>query len=199
LLLPILIVVAMLVGLVMLRRWLFREEATPAPIPLPTHPADKPAPAPRPAPPAPAGTGAAGNEGISLAPARLYPRRPLNDTQMQVFSQLLKALPGYVVLPKISYNHFLEARDGSASENTSLHNRSARHTADFLVCDKKLRVLLVCQIDDGTHLPARIAERDKMLQKTGLRLLRWKVSQPPDPQALLSAVRKLEALHNPAS
>lgn len=113
---------------------------------------------------------------------------------MSVFGHLLRALPGYVVLPKITYDHFLEARDGSPSENTSLQNRAARQLADFVICDKKLRVLLVCQIEDGTHLPARMQERQKMLDKTGLRMLRWQIEQPPDPSKLLKTVQTLEKL-----
>lgn len=147
---------------------------------------------PRRSPPSP-GNGA-GDTGVSLTPARLYPAPLLQPAHKTIFSRLLKALPGYVVLPAIPYDQFLEARDGTASENTSLQNRAAQQRADFVVCDKKLNVLLVCQVEDGTHLPARILEREKMLQRAGLRLLRWKIDQPPDPARLLNTVQTLEKL-----
>lgn len=187
-----LLIAGLFVGLAMLKRRMFGEASTPAPIPTPDLAAVKAATPP--AAPASEPAGAANAGDLSLSPARLYPRRTLNDTQMSVFSRLLKALPGYVVLPKITYDHFLEARDGSPSENTSLQNRAAAHLADFLVCDRKLHALLVCQLEDGTQVPARIQEREKMLQRSGLRLLRWKVDQPPDAAALLNMVQTLEKM-----
>lgn len=194
LLLPVLLIAAVFIGLVMLRRRLFEGEKSQAPIPIPDLDVARAA-APKvvsATPPAAApGRAVAAPERPSLTPARLYPRRALSDIEMSVFSRLLKALPGYVVLPKMTYDHFLEAKDGSPSENTSLQNRAAGHLADFLVCDKKLYVLLVCQIEDGTQVPARIQERERMLQKAGLRLLRWNVAQPPDPAKVLNMVQTL--------
>lgn len=218
LLLPILLIIGMFAGLVILKRRLFDDEPTQAPIPIPdihtrsnsardAAPAPRPVPRPVPTPAAPprepsvpvVGTPAASNSaedtGVSLTPARLYPVPLLQPAHKTIFSRLLKALPGYVVLPAIAYDQFLEARDGTASENTSLQNRAGQQRADFVVCDKKLNVLLVCQIEDGTHLPARILEREKMLQRAGLRLLRWKIDQPPDPARLLNTVQTLEKLN----
>lgn len=208
LLLPVLLIAGLFMGLRILKGRLFDEsEPPPAPIPIPdpavanaqakvqatrkTTGQVSAAPAPA-VLKSPAAAPEAGE--ISLSPARLYPRRTLSDLQMSVFSRLIKALPGYVVLPKITYDHFLEARDGSPSENTSLQKRAAGHLADFLVCDRKLHVLLVCQIEDGTQVPARIQEREKMLQKSGLRLLRWNVEQPPDPAAILNMVQALQKM-----
>jgi hypothetical protein len=199
LLLPVLLIAALFAGVVMLRRRLFEDEKSQAPIPIPDLGVAKAA-TPKVASVVPPAAGpesaAAVPEQPSLTPSRLYPRRALTDVEMSVFSRLLKALPGYVVLPKITYDHFLEARDGSLSENTSLRNRAAGHLADFLVCDKKLYVLLVCQIEDGTQIPARIQEREKMLQKSGLRLLRWNVAQPPDPATLLNTVETLTRMRD---
>jgi hypothetical protein len=131
---------------------------------------------------------------VSLSPARLYPTPVLQRDYKAMYSHLLKALPGYVVLPGLHYDEFLEARDGTPSENTSLQNRAGRQRADFVICDRKLRVLLVCQVDDGSEVPARIQEREKMLQKAGLRLLRWNTEQPPDADKLLNTVRTLERM-----
>lgn len=218
LLLPILLIIGMFAGLVILKRRLFDDEPSQAPLPIPDmqsggssarNAASAPRAAPRPVPipaaplrepPAPAADAADGSTGaedtvLSLTPARLYPVPLLPPAHKTIFSRLLKALPGYVVLPSIAYDQFLEARDGTASENTSLQNRAGQQRADLLVCDKKLNVLLVCQIEDGTHLPARIQEREKMLQRAGLRLLRWKIDQPPDPARLLNTVQTLEKLN----
>lgn len=198
LLLPIVLIVGLIFGLVLLRRHLFSEQSTPAPIPIPEPRVDGSGKTEQPEATAPSpieyGAAAPGDNELSLSPARLYPRRLMTSDQRAVFSRLLKSLPGYVVLPKITYDHFLEARDGSASENTSLQNRAAQHPADFVICDRRLNVLLVCQVEDGTHVPARIQERERMLQKAGLRLLRWNVEQPPDPATLLNMVRTLERM-----
>jgi len=154
--------------------------------------ADAPAP---PAAPAAVSKPQPGADAPSLSPARLYPTPVLSSTHKRVFSRLLQALPGYAVLPLITYDRFLEAHDGTPSENTSLHNRAGQQLADFVICDRKLNVLLVCQVEDGTHLPARTQEREKMLQKAGLRLLRWNVDQPPDAAKLLNTVQTLERLN----
>lgn len=194
LLLPIVLIIGLFVGVALLKRRLFDEDETPPPIPIPDAMVSKTgAPEFMPYTQSNHGGGPEGSE-PTLSPARLYARPPLDAPQMSVFGHLLRALPGYVVLPKITYDHFLEARDGSPSENTSLQNRAARQLADFVICDKKLRVLLVCQIKDGTHLPARMQERQKMLDKTGLRMLRWQIEQPPDPSKLLKTVQTLEKL-----
>lgn len=194
LLLPVLLIIGLIIGLVILKRRLFDEDKAPVPIPLPVQQAMiSKTGAPEHAPSREPQVGS-GDEGLSLSPARLYSRALLHPQQTAVFARLLKALPGYVVLPKITYDHFLEARDGTVSENTSLQNRAAQQLADFVICDKKLRVLLVCQIEDGTHLPARVQERQKMLEKAGLRLLRWNLNQPPDPGKLLRTIQTLETM-----
>jgi len=187
---PVLLIIGLFAGLALLKRHLFNDEQPP-PIPVPDVRGEETAPAPlRPTVP----TAGAGDNGTNLSPARLYHRPPLDAAHANVFAHLLKSLPGYVVLPKITYDHFMEARDGSPSENTSLQNRAGQQLADFVVCDKKLRVLLVCQVEDGTHLPARTEERRKMLEKAGLRLLRWNTGQPPAPAKLLKTVQTLERL-----
>lgn len=222
LLLPLLLIIALFAGLVILKRRMFDDEPTQAPIPIPdiatgvqgagqTRTAPTPAagsrqgPGPRPVPAAPLRTAPAyagmpaadaGGDanGISLSPARLYPEPVLRSAHRAIFSRLIKALPGYVVLPRIAYDQFLEARDGTPSENTSLQTRAGQQLADFVVCDRKLNPLLVCQVEDGTVLPARIQEREKMLQRAGLRLLRWNADTPPDPAKLLNTVQTLEKL-----
>jgi hypothetical protein len=217
LLLPALLIVGMFAGLVILKRRLFSDEPDPAPIPIPeinsagtagTEPTAKtpapsspapvsaPTPVPAPAPAPNTGRAAAADPGVSMTPSRLYPRRLLEAEHKRIYSLLLKALPGYVILPRITYDQFLEARDGTPSENTSLQNRAAQQLADFVVCDRKLNVLLVCQVEDGSLLPARIQEREKMLQKAGLRLLRWKVDAPPDASGLRNTIQTLEKLRS---
>lgn len=217
LLLPVLLIIGLFAGLVVLKRRLFDDGPEQAPIPFPDpagkdtgarmtpvapgSPAEPATKSSRPAVPAgmpvasPAASTAGELAGVSLTPARLYPKRVLPPVHKAIFSRLLKALPGYVVLPGIAYDRFLEARDGTSSENTSLQNRAGQQLADFVVCDRKLNVLLVCQVEDGTVLPARIQEREKMLQRAGLRLLRWNVDAPPDPGKLLSTVQTLEKLN----
>lgn len=220
LLLPLLLIIALFAGLVILKRRMFDDEPTQAPIPIPDIAAGvqdsgqmraTPAPAagsgarPTPVPaaplrpaPAPAGMPAANTggdtNGVSLSPARLYPEPVLRSAHRTIFSRLIKALPGYVVLPRIAYDQFLEARDGTPSENTSLQTRAGQQLADFVICDRKLNPLLVCQVEDGSVLPARILEREKMLQRAGLRLLRWNADTPPDPAKLLNTVQTLEKL-----
>lgn len=218
LLLPILLIIALFAGLVILKRRMFDDEPTQAPIPIPdiatgvqasgqtpATPAPGSGLGPTPVPTAPirpapvsagmpaANTGGDAN-GVSLSPARLYPEPVLRSAHRAIFSRLIKALPGYVVLPRIAYDQFLEARDGTPSENTSLQTRAGQQLADFVVCDRKLNPLLVCQVEDGTVLPARIQEREKMLQRAGLRLLRWNADTPPDPAKLLNTVQTLEKL-----
>lgn len=218
LLLPILLIIALFAGLVILKRRMFDDEPSQAPIPIPDiatgvqgsgqtpatpAPGSGPRPTPVPAPPlrpAPASAGmpaantGGDTNGVSLSPARLYPEPVLRSAHRAIFSRLIKALPGYVVLPRIAYDQFLEARDGTPSENTSLQTRAGQQLADFVVCDRKLNPLLVCQVDDGSVLPARIQEREKMLQRAGLRLLRWNADTPPDPAKLLNTVQTLEKL-----
>lgn len=210
LLLPILLIIGLFAALVILKRRLFSDQPTQAPIPFPDiavkdgaarQSAPNPAPVPavnagppvRPVDVTPAPAEVESSE-VSLTPARLYPGPVLPSAKKAIFSRLSQSLPDYVVLPGISYDQFLEARDGTPSENTSLQNRAGQQRADFVICDKKLNVLLVCQLEDGTVLPARIREREKMLNKAGIRLLRWNIDQPPDPTKLLNTVQTLEKL-----
>lgn len=215
LLLPVLLIIGLFAALVVLKRRLFSDGPTQAPIPIPdiavkdtirepasAAPPVNNGPPARPVDTTPGPADSKTNE-VSLTPARLYPGPVLLPAKKAVFSRLLQSLPGYVVLPGITYDQFLEARDGTPSENTSLQNRAAQQRADFVICDKKLNVLLVCQLEDGTVQPARIQEREKMLNKAGIRLLRWKTDRPPDPAKLLNTVQTLEKLKaqagNPAS
>lgn len=95
---------------------------------------------------------------------------PLTKHEQAMFFRLQEALPNLVVLSQVSFGALLKAR-ARATRNTFDRKR-----ADFVICDRSLKVVAVIELDDSSHegREKEDADRDALLTQAGYRVLRYK-------------------------
>lgn len=104
----------------------------------------------------------------------------LTENEKEFFSRLVEALPKHHVFPQVSLGALLQASAGNRKEHFRIRATFSQKIADFVICDRDLKVVAVVELDDRTHNPANDAKRDAMLNEAGYRTIRWHSRRKPD-------------------
>lgn len=103
-------------------------------------------------------------------------RRPLSTTEQAMYWRLLKALPDYVVLPKVALNRCIGIK-GPAFDILS------RESLDFVVCNKAMRIIAAIELEYANEASESRRNANKMkedaLEIVGIQLLQWPASPLP--------------------
>jgi len=111
--------------------------------------------------------------------AKIHPKRPISAPEKILFYRLKKALPGMEILPQVAFNRFLYTKGGTNRENHSKFLTFSQKSIDFLVCDSSFFIKAAIELDDSSHTPEKDAKKNKILQESGIRLIRWHVKSIP--------------------
>lgn len=106
----------------------------------------------------------------------------LRPTEQRLFLLLVKALPEHYVFGQVAYSQILEATGGSYKENFRLMGTMKQKVADFIVFGSGFNMVAVIELDDPTHdsKKDRDAKRDEVINRAGLKTVRWDVRDMPD-------------------
>lgn len=111
-----------------------------------------------------------------------FAKRPLSDTEKDLYKHLVKALPGHIVLAQVRLSQLLGVRKGHSLQEW--YGRIAALSADFVVCAQDGAVLAVIGLDNSEG--GRNSRRDsdaitaKALAAANIRFLRWAAWNLPD-------------------
>lgn len=122
-----------------------------------------------------------------------YQRVPiLTGNEREFFSRLRQALPGRVVLVQVSLAALIQPTATRGSKRHLMDfRRISQKRADFVVCDTKMNVLAVVELDDRTHNYAQDAIRDSYLASAGIRTIRYESKNKPSKEAIAAQFASL--------
>lgn len=113
---------------------------------------------------------------------------PLTDPEQTLYFRLLEAFPDYVVLAQVNLSSFIEVQGVDAKQRTTWRNRIDRKSVDYLICAKDFSILAAIELDDATHDRAKRkqqdADKDRALTAAGVKIVRWKVKNLPNVDAI---------------
>ncbi len=93
----------------------------------------------------------------------------LTKRELQFFAVLEQALPRAYIFPQVSFSAILTTK--------GFYTRSQfnRKIADFVVCDERMNIVAVIELDDSSHRgrEQQDAVRDAMLNEAGYPVLRY--------------------------
>ena len=114
-------------------------------------------------------------------------KRPLTDPEQTLYFRLLEAFPDHVVLAQVNLSSFLQVRGGKDGRQ-GWFNRISKKSVDYLICAKDFSILAAIELDDATHDRAKRkqqdADKDRALSAAGIKLVRWKVKNLPNIDAI---------------
>ena len=121
----------------------------------------------------------------SSANRAVLPRTPLTPREQAMYFRLQDAFPEHFVLAQVAFSAILRTRD-RATRNTF-----SQKVADFVLCSRGFQVLCVMELDDASHKGKETAdaERDALLGRAGIKVLRFK--HIPEQFELADAIAKL--------
>jgi hypothetical protein len=117
-------------------------------------------------------------------------RKPLSEPEQVLFWRLREAVPECVVLSQVSFSRFIEPVGAHGGARQGLFNRISRKTVDFLVCLPDFSLVAAVELDDRTHLLAKDAMRDAILESAGIPMLRVNVRDLPTVEVLRAMFTK---------
>lgn len=99
---------------------------------------------------------------------RWSPKPLLTKNEQEFFKRMLTALPDHHVFPQVAFRAILQPTASSSSKAYSRQSGriGAKH-CDFLVCNDKLEVIAIVELDDRTHVAEKDAARDAMTASAG--------------------------------
>lgn len=117
-----------------------------------------------------------------------YAARPaLTEAELELHARLIKALPGYLTLAQVGYEHFIEVTGGHKDEQASRREPLRRASANFLVCRRDGNPVAVVTLESGAG--RQDAAGAAILREAGLPLVRWRASNLPDEDVIRARIR----------
>lgn len=115
-------------------------------------------------------------------------RRLMSPNEEEFFGRLVDALPECFVFPQVSMIALIEAASPDKRIAHRDRLRVAQQRVDYVICNKKLAVVMVVELDDRTHSAAKDQLRDQRLKQAGIRTVRFQSKNKPDVVALRAAI-----------
>lgn len=116
----------------------------------------------------------------------LYKSKPLmTDNEKEFYGRLVEALPDHHIFSQVALGALLQPNvKGNNRKYYSVRGTFAQKIADYVVCDKDMKVLAVVELDDKTHNNEKDGKRDSMLEQAGYKVVRWHSKKKPTTQQI---------------
>lgn len=136
-------------------------------------------------------------------------KRFLTENEARVLKLLETALPNHRVMAQVAMGALLKPKGGGGKSTQATRNRFAQKIVDFVVVTRDTaEVVVLVELDDRTHRPAKDAGRDAMTSSAGYRTIRIPSRPRPTMESVRAAVAPvchssvpgpLEIVRGPAS
>lgn len=113
-----------------------------------------------------------------------YSSKPLmTGNEIEFFGRLARALPEYHVFPQVALGAIV---NGHINGQSTFQSRSffSQKIADYVVCDRKMKVIAIIELDDKTHDVEKDQKRDLMLHYAGYKIIRWHSTRKPSTEQI---------------
>lgn len=116
-------------------------------------------------------------------------KKLLTGNELEFYIRLRRALPGSIIMAQVSMGALLEvsARIKDQRTRLSLRSKFSQKIIDFVVCDSKMNVLVLIELDDKTHRSDLDAARDKITADAGYKTLRFQSKSKPTEEEIKAA------------
>lgn len=120
----------------------------------------------------------------------------LNRPEQVLYSRLIRAFPGHIVLARVALSRLLAAdRPEAGAGMRGLAGRPKHAIADFVILSADFVAVAAVELDDRANASAAQRERDRrmdaILQTAGIKVLRLPVQDIPGEAALKALVAAL--------
>lgn len=115
----------------------------------------------------------------------------LTGNELEFLGRLERALPELRILPQVSMAAMIEP----TTRNSKLWQKHFWHVSqkrvDFTVCNRRMQVIALIELDDAMHDVSRDRERDRCTASAGITTLRFQSKHKPSVQEIRSQVLAL--------
>lgn len=111
-----------------------------------------------------------------------YKQKPiLTPNEFEFFGRLVQALPDYHIFPQVALGALLQPTVNPSDKKGyyKIRGTFAQKIADFVVCNKELKVIAIIELDDKTHNQDKDGKRDAMLAQANYKVIRWNSKSKP--------------------
>lgn len=116
----------------------------------------------------------------------LYKLKPLmTDNEKEFYVRLVEALPNHYIFSQVALGALLQPNiKGNNRKYYSVRGTFSQKIADYVVCDKAMKVVAIVELDDRTHNASKDGKRDLMLEQAGYTVVRWNSKKKPTAQEI---------------
>lgn len=111
----------------------------------------------------------------------LYKSKPLmTENEKEFYIRLVEALPNHYIFSQVAFGALLQPNiKGNNRKYYSVRGTFVQKIADYVVCDKAMKIIAIVELDDRTHSTIKDGKRDAMLEQAGYTILRWNSKKKP--------------------
>jgi|GEM_PF-3149896 len=113
-------------------------------------------------------------------------RSLLTETEQRFYKILKEAIPNHPIYIQVPLSQMMRVKNGYDRHNWN--NRVNRMSVDFVVCDHQTHIIAAIELDDPSHdnekRQADDAKKDKALSSAGIKVIRYRVENMPNPSKI---------------
>ena len=121
-----------------------------------------------------------------------YKSKPLmTENEIEFFGRLKAALPNHHIFAQVSLGALIQPVLKEDDENFwKVRNTFSQKIADYIVCDSKMKVVSIIELDDRTHDAENDKARDEIARQAGYKTIRWQSKNKPSVEEIAKAFKK---------
>lgn len=126
----------------------------------------------------------------------LYKSKQLmTNNEIDFFNQLKESLPECHVFPQVCMGAIISPTINSSDKNFwKVRNSFGQKIIDYVICDNKMKILCLVELDDKTHDSVTAKEKDKIRDQitkdAGYKTIRWDSRNKPSVSEIAKIINK---------
>ena len=96
------------------------------------------------------------------------------------------------MFPQVSMGALLQSNMSAKNKKYySVRGTFSQKIIDYVVCDTRMNVVVIVELDDQTHSKEKDRKRDAMMSEAGYKTIRWDSRNKPDANEIAAKVSGL--------